>query len=189
MRVQDIIAEPLVINKVYGSKNETGARVKELMLQVGLDTMFLGKYPNEISGGQRQRVAIARAISLDPELIVADEPVASLDVSIQAQIINLFESLRREKNLTFFFVAHDLSLVRYISDRVAVMYSGKIVEMANAKDIFSNPQHPYTQSLVSAIPVPDPDYEKQKKLVSFDKSQFNPSGAMVKVADGHFVLS
>jgi oligopeptide transport system ATP-binding protein len=189
MRVRDIIAEPLVVNKLFDSKNDLRNRVVELMGQVGLDSLFQSKYPNELSGGQRQRVAIARAISLDPELIVADEPVASLDVSIQAQIINLFESLRKEKNLTFLFIAHDLSLVKYISDRIGVMYSGKIVELADTKELFSNPLHPYTQSLLSAIPVPDPFYEKQKKLLPFDKTKFNLNGVMRQISDGHFVLS
>jgi oligopeptide transport system ATP-binding protein len=188
MRVFDIIAEPLVVNKVFHSKHSLRERVAELMLQVGLDSLFMSKYPNEISGGQRQRVAIARAIGLNPELIVADEPVASLDVSIQAQIINLFEYLRHEKHFTFFFIAHDLSLVRYISDRVGVMYAGKIVEISTTKQLFSNPRHPYTQSLLSAIPVPDPDYEKQKPLLGFNKSTFNPKGHMKAVAEGHYVL-
>jgi oligopeptide transport system ATP-binding protein len=177
-----------VVNKVFNSKAQLIQRVDELMLQVGLDPHFKTKYPNEISGGQRQRVAIARAISLNPDLIVADEPVASLDVSIQAQIINLFEYLRQEKNFTFFFIAHDLALVRYISHRVGVMYAGKIVEICPAKELFANPRHPYTRSLLSAIPVPDPIYEKQKPLIDFDKSKFDPHGAMIQVAEDHFAM-
>jgi oligopeptide transport system ATP-binding protein len=188
MRVFDIIAEPLVVNDIFASKRELKGRIEELMLQVGLDPHFMTKYPNEISGGQRQRVAIARAIGLDPDLIVADEPVASLDVSIQAQIINLFEYLRQERQFTFFFIAHDLALVRYISDRVGVMYAGKIVEISSAAELFTNPRHPYTQSLMSAIPVPDPVFERQKRLIDFDKAKFNPKGVLEQVAEGHQVL-
>ncbi|MDR0621270.1 MAG: ATP-binding cassette domain-containing protein [Deltaproteobacteria bacterium] len=188
MRVREIIAEPLKINKLFPTKDALMERVIELMGQVGLDPLFANKFPNEISGGQRQRVAIARAIGINPDLIVADEPVASLDVSIQAQIINLFQFLRREKAFTFFFIAHDLSLVRYISDRVGVMYAGKIVEVATAEELFARPIHPYTQSLLSAIPVPDPAYERQKPLLAFDKREFNPNGILKTVAEGHQVL-
>ncbi|MDR2386207.1 MAG: ATP-binding cassette domain-containing protein [Deltaproteobacteria bacterium] len=189
MRVKDIISEPLVVNKIFHSKAELIDRIDELMLQVGLDPLFKTKYPNEISGGQRQRVAIARAIGLNPDLIVADEPVASLDVSIQAQIITLFEYLRKEKNFTFFFIAHDLALVRYISDRVGVMYGGKIVEICPSEELFTKPWHPYTQSLLSAIPVPDPIFEKQKPLIAFDKSKFNAHGTMTKISDDHYALA
>ena len=187
MKAFDIIAEPLVINGIYKTNHDLHGRVLELMEQVGLDSVYLTKYPNELSGGQRQRVAIARAISLNPELIVADEPVASLDVSIQAQIINLFQRLQKEQNFTFLFIAHDLSMVRFISDRVGVMYAGKIVELAPTKDLFSNPSHPYTQALLSAIPVPDPAFEKKKNILSYNKDKFNSNGLMSEIADGHFV--
>lgn len=188
MRVLDIISEPLVVNKIFATKEQRRERVAELMSQVGLDPLYMTKYPNELSGGQRQRVAIARAISLNPDMVVADEPVASLDVSIQAQIINLFEYLRQERGFSFFFIAHDLSLVRYISDRVGVMFAGKIVEISTAKELFSNPRHPYTQSLLSAIPAPDPIFEKRKPLAGFDKSTFKPKGTMKRISEDHFVL-
>ena len=158
------------------------------MKYVGLDPVYLDQYPAELSGGQRQRVAIARALSMEPELLVADEPVSSLDVSIQAQIINLFRHLQAEHGFTFLFIAHDLSMVRYLCDRVGVMYEGRLVELAPAKELFGNPLHPYTRALLSAIPLPDPVRERARKLVPFDEADFHPDGRLVEAAPGHFVL-
>lgn len=186
MRVKDIIAEPLVINRVHAGK-ALDARVDELMAAVGLDEMFRNHYPNELSGGQRQRAAIARSIGPNPELVVADEPVAALDVSIQAQIITLFQRLQKEKGFTFLFIAHDLSMVRYLSDRVGVMYAGKLVELAPTEELFANPLHPYTQSLLSAIPLPDPLLERGKTIRRFDRG--TPlHGELREIGGGHFVL-
>jgi ABC-type glutathione transport system ATPase component len=151
MTVFDTLAEPLRVHRVV-PEAEVPARVAQLMAQVGLAPRFMGKYPHEFSGGQRQRIAIARALALEPKVIIADEPVSALDVSIQAQILNLLARLVREMNLTMIFIAHDLSVVKHISDRIAVMYQGKIVEIGPALDIMERPQHPYTRALLSAIP-------------------------------------
>jgi oligopeptide transport system ATP-binding protein len=165
MTVRDIISEPLVAFGMATGK-ELDNRVKELMGLVRLDPDFIYRFPHEFSGGQRQRIGIARALALNPAFIVCDEPISALDVSIQAQIINLFEDLQKELNLTYLFIAHDLSMVRHISDRVAVMYLGIIVELADRNEIYNNPLHPYTQALLSAIPVPDPEhYRKQSRIV------------------------
>lgn len=165
MTVRDIVAEPLV---AFGSATgkEIDNRVKELMGLVRLDPDFIYRFPHEFSGGQRQRIGIARALALNPAFIVCDEPISALDVSIQAQIVNLFEDLQKELNLTYLFIAHDLSMVRHISDRVAVMYLGIIVELADRNEIYNNPLHPYTKALLSAIPVPDPEhYRKRKRII------------------------
>ena len=164
MTVGDIIAEPLVnFGVARGSAKDQ--RVQELLRIVGLNPYFNNRYPHEFSGGQRQRIGIARALALNPRVIVCDEPISALDVSIQAQIINLLEALQREFNLTYLFIAHDLSVVRHISDRVMVMYLGKIVEVADSIEIYDNPKHPYTKALLSAIPVPDPRVESQRRLI------------------------
>ena len=161
-------------------------QLSEMMEQVGLPARLLNKLPGELSGGQRQRVAIARSLMLKPELLVADEPIASLDISIQAQIISLLQSLQREHNFSLLFIAHDLSVVRYISDRVGVMLQGKMVELAPTEELFTQPEHPYTQALLSAIPVPDPLYERRKKILYYDTSQ--PLGEkMVELRPGHWV--
>jgi oligopeptide transport system ATP-binding protein len=167
MTVEEIIGEPLVVNHIYRDKNKQKEYISHLLHQVGMDIGYADKYPSELSGGQRQRVAIARAISIKPELIIADEPIASLDVSIQAQIINLFIKLQREEGFSFLFIAHDLSIVRFISDMIGVMRKGKLVEMASTEEIFSTPKHPYTKALLSAVPVPDPDYEKNRKIIEY----------------------
>lgn len=187
MTVADIIAEPMEIHKI---KTKRGTPRKEAEFQlyyVGLDKSYLDKYPAELSGGMRQRVAIARALSMEPELLVADEPISSLDVSIQAQIINLFKHLQEEHGFTILFIAHDLSVVRCLSDRVGVMYRGKIVEIAPTEELFSNPMHPYTKSLISAIPIPDPRRERERKWQRFDAESFERDGELKEVRPGHFV--
>ncbi|HMD51554.1 MAG TPA: oligopeptide/dipeptide ABC transporter ATP-binding protein [Solirubrobacteraceae bacterium] len=164
MTVQATLAEPLLAHRICG-RAEVKGRVDELMRMVGLAPRFSRKYPHEFSGGQRQRIAIARALALRPKVIVADEPVSALDVSIQAQILNLLSQLCREMNLSLIFIAHDLSVVRHISDRVAVMYLGRIVELGPAEDVIDRPSHPYTRALVSAIPVPDPAVERARQRI------------------------
>jgi oligopeptide transport system ATP-binding protein len=165
MTVGDIIAEPLQnFGLLRGRAKDR--RVQELLKIVGLNPYFNNRYPHEFSGGQRQRIGIARAIALRPKLIVADEPISALDVSIQAQIINLMEDLQKEFQLTYLFIAHDLSVVRHISDRVMVMYLGKIVEIADSVEIYRNPRHPYTKALLSSIPIPDPEIQSQRRIVS-----------------------
>jgi len=176
MTVGDIIAEPLV-NFGLVSGRQKNARVQELLRVVGLNPYFNNRYPHEFSGGQRQRIGIARALGLNPRLIVCDEPVSALDVSIQAQIINLLEDLQREFKLTYIFIAHDLSVVRHISDRVMVMYLGKIVEVSPSEDLYQSQEHPYTKALLSSIPVPNPRIESQRRLIELSgeiPSPLNP---------------
>ncbi len=165
MTVGDIIAEPLENFGLLRGRDKD-KRVQELLRVVGLNPYFNNRYPHEFSGGQRQRIGIARALALRPQLIVADEPISALDVSIQAQIINLMEDLQKEFKLTYLFIAHDLSVVRHISDRVMVMYLGKIVEVADSDEIYRNPRHPYTKALLSSIPIPDPDLQSARRLVA-----------------------
>jgi len=165
MTVGDILQEPLD-NFGIGTVRERRRRVQELLRLVGLNPNFTNRYPHEFSGGQRQRIGIARALAVNPSFIVCDEPVSALDVSIQAQIINLLQDLQREFNLTYLFIAHDLAVVRHLSDRIAVMYLGKVVETADRNDIYDRPQHPYTKALLSSIPVPDPSVEKERAPIT-----------------------
>lgn len=188
MKVADIIAEPMVIHRIKPPRGSLRSEAEFQLHYVGMDKSYLDKYPSELSGGQRQRVAIARALSMEPKLLVADEPIASLDVSIQAQIVNLFCHLRKEHGFSILFIAHDLAMVEYLCDRVGVMYQGKLVELAPAEDLFQNPYHPYTRALLSAIPIPDPILERQREHVSFDGSSIDRSGVMKEIAPEHFVL-
>ena len=165
MTVADIIGEPLDVHKLYKTKEERQARILELMDYVGLNSEHAARYAHEFSGGQRQRIGIARALAVNPDFIVCDEPVSALDVSIQAQVINMFDELQEEMGLTYLFIAHDLLVVRHISDRIAVMYLGKMVEMADANEIYHHPLHPYTKCLMSAVPLPDPKMARENKRI------------------------
>lgn len=188
MKVADIIAEPMAIHHIRPPRGSLRAEAAFQMKYVGLDAGYLDHYPPELSGGQRQRVSIARALSMEPELLVADEPVASLDVSIQAQIINLFKHLQAEHGFTFLFIAHDLSMVEYLCDRVGVMYRGKLVELADTRTLFTQPRHPYTQALLSAIPVPDPIRERARAHMPFDERLFDKDGMFREIEQGHWML-
>ena len=167
MKVRDIVAEPLVIHGL-GDRSERRERVADLLRKVGLDPDYMNRYPHEFSGGQRQRIGIARALALNPKLIVADEPVSALDVSVQAQVVNLLEDLQKEFELTYLFISHGLAIVEHISDRVAVMYLGRIVEVATAEELYANPLHPYTRALLSAIPIPDPTRKRERIVLKGD---------------------
>ena len=188
MTVADIIAEPMHIHRMKPPRGSLRAEAAFQLSYVGMDASYLDKYPTELSGGQRQRVAIARALSMEPELLVADEPIASLDVSIQAQIINLLRHCNREHGCSMLFIAHDLSMVEYLCDRVGVMYHGKLVELAPTAELYANPQHPYTKALLSAIPIPDPIAERSRKRMDFDEITFDRDGVLTEVTPGHFVL-
>ena len=165
MSVFDIIAEPLLVHHLYQDKADLEKKVLDLLHRVGLDDYHANRYPHEFSGGQRQRIGIARALAVEPEFIVCDEPISALDVSIQSQVLNLMNQLKRDMNLTYIFVAHDLSVVEHISDRVGVMYLGNFVEVGEKEKIYSNPMHPYTQALLSAVPVPDPTAKRERILL------------------------
>lgn len=175
MTVGSIIGEPLEVHNIGSNKKERQERVQELLKTVGLNPYFVNRYPHEFSGGQRQRIGVARALAVNPAFIVCDEPISALDVSIQAQIINLLEDLQDELGLTYLFIAHDLSVVRHISDRIAVMYLGKIVELADRDELYENPMHPYTQALLSAVPIPDPAIETQRKRIILEGDVPSPA--------------
>ncbi len=178
MSVRDIVAEPLIIHGLTKTREETDKKVVELLRRVGLDDYHANRYPHEFSGGQRQRVGIARALAVQPQLIIADEPVSALDVSIQSQVLNLMNQLKRDMNLTYIFVAHDLSVVEHISDRVGVMYLGNFVEEGDKYSLYQNPLHPYTQALLSAVPIPDPKAKKERIILegSIPSALNPPSG-------------
>ena len=177
MTVSDIIAEPLDVHKMCANAKEREERVLELMNRVGLNSEHASRYAHEFSGGQRQRIGIARALAVDPQFIVCDEPVSALDVSIQAQVINMFDELQDELGLTYLFIAHDLLVVRHISDRIAVMYLGKMVELADAAEIYDHPLHPYSKSLLSAVPIPDPKIARANKRIPLEGDIPSPLNA------------
>lgn len=189
--VDYIVSEGLNNFHLYNSEAERVEKVENMIKEVGLLPEHLTRYPHEFSGGQRQRIGVARAVIMNPELIIADEPVSALDVSIQAQVINLLDDLRHKMGLTVLFIAHDLSVVKYFSDRIGVMYFGKLVELATSDELFAHPLHPYTRSLLSAIPMPDPDYEKQRKRITYvplrDHDYTKEQPTLREVAPGHFV--
>lgn len=191
MKIRDIIAEGIDIHKMAKSKEEREAKVKELIDLVGLNEDHLSRYPHEFSGGQRQRIGIARALAVNPHFIVADEPISALDVSIQAQVVNLMQKLQHEQGLTYLFIAHDLSMVKYISDRIGVMHWGKLLEAGPADEIYHNPIHPYTKSLLSAIPEPDPERERKRQHLIYDSSIENDgeNRQMYEIRPGHFVYA
>ncbi|MEJ2733754.1 MAG: dipeptide ABC transporter ATP-binding protein [Anaerolineae bacterium] len=178
MTVGDIIGEPLLVHGLAKSR-ERRERVQELLRVVGLNPYFVNRYPHEFSGGQRQRIGVARALAVNPDFIICDEPISALDVSIQAQIINLLEDLQAEFNLTYLFIAHDLSVVRHISDRIAVMYLGKIMELTDRQELYDNPLHPYTQALLSAVPIPDPVVEEQRQRIILEGDVPSPANPPV----------
>lgn len=192
MKVADVIAEGIDIHGLAKSDKERMERVYELLETVGLNREHANRFPHEFSGGQRQRIGIARALAVDPDFIIADEPISALDVSIQAQVVNLMKQLQKEKGLTYLFIAHDLSMVKYISDRIGVMYFGKLVELADAEELYNNPIHPYTQALLSAIPLPDPDYERTRVRKKYDPAQHQYTEGeepqFREVKPGHFVM-
>lgn len=193
MTVSEAIAAPLLVQKIFSHKDKAGIdkKVHEIMDMVGLANRLVNTYPHELDGGRRQRIGIARALALNPKFIVCDEPVSALDVSIQAQIVNLLKRLQREKNLTFLFIAHDLSMVKYISDRVAVMESGRIVELAKSDELYRNPIHPYTKSLLSAIPLPDPRTERNRRRIHYNAADYrNENEPLIwhLISDEHWVL-
>ncbi|WLR44227.1 ATP-binding cassette domain-containing protein [Bacillus carboniphilus] len=191
MKVEDIIAEGIDIHGLAKDKAERKKKVHDLLETVGLNKEHAGRYPHEFSGGQRQRIGIARALAVDPDFIIADEPISALDVSIQAQVVNLLQKLQKEKNLTYLFIAHDLSMVKYISDRIGVMYFGNMVEIADSDELYKNALHPYTKSLLSAIPQPDPHSERNRKRVEYNPSVHNYDEGeelqLREVKPGHWV--
>lgn len=188
MTVCDSITEPMRIHHIAPPRGTYRKEAEFQMYYVGLDKTYLDKYPSELSGGQRQRVAIARALCMEPELLVADEPIASLDVSIQAQIVNLFRHLQREHGFSFLFIAHDLAMVEFLCDRVGVLYHGKLVEVAPVRALYDHPLHPYTKALLAAMPVPDPRIERTRVLPDFSPGQFPLMGELVEVEPEHFAL-
>ena len=190
MKVRDIIAEGIDINHLAKSEAERNQMVDDLLKTVGLNPNHGTRYPHEFSGGQRQRIGIARALAVNPKFIICDEPISALDVSIQAQVVNLLQDLQKEKNLTYLFIAHDLSMVKHISDRIGVMHHGKLLEMGTSDEIYHYGVHPYTESLLSAIPLPDPDYERTRKRIKYTppKEDGIPR-KMQEIAEGHYIYA
>lgn len=189
-KVDYIVSEGLINFHLYKDEAEREEKVQKALREVGLLPEFASRFPHEFSGGQRQRIGIARALIMEPEFIVADEPISALDVSIRAQVLNLLNELKAKKGLTYLFIAHDLSVVRFISDRIAVISKGRIVELAEAEELFHHPLHPYTKALLSAVPVPDPEIEKKKKLIVYDPSVHDYSvdkPVWEEIKPGHFV--
>ncbi|WP_438936344.1 ABC transporter ATP-binding protein [Staphylococcus pseudintermedius] len=190
LKVMDIVAEGIDIHGLAKDRKDRKKRVYDLLETVGLRKSHANRYPHEFSGGQRQRIGIARALAVEPEFIIADEPISALDVSIQAQVVNLMQKLQRERNITFLFIAHDLSMVKYISDRIAVMHLGRIVELGPADEIYHNPIHPYTKSLLSAVPQPDPDSERTRTRVTYEEDQTkNDQRRLVACTKDHYVFA
>jgi len=190
MKVRDIIAEGIDINGLAKNEKERNDRVDELLRTVGLNPSHGTRYPHEFSGGQRQRIGIARALAVDPKFIICDEPISALDVSIQAQVVNLLQDLQEEHKLTYLFIAHDLSMVKHISDRIGVMHNGKLLEVGTSDEIYHYGVHPYTESLLSAIPLPDPDHERQRKRIKYvSEPNDKQERAMEEIAPGHFVYA
>ncbi|MCU5745985.1 ATP-binding cassette domain-containing protein [Staphylococcus sp. SQ8-PEA] len=189
LKVMDIVAEGIDIHKLANSKKDRKKRVYDLLETVGLNKEHANRYPHEFSGGQRQRIGIARALAVEPEFIVADEPISALDVSIQAQVVNLLLKLQRERDITFLFIAHDLSMVKYISDRIAVMHFGKIVEIGTADDIYNYPLHAYTKSLLSAVPQPDPESERKRVRITYEGDGKDSLRELNEIENGHYVLT
>ena len=188
-KIGDIIGEGLDIHKLYSSRAERNEIIAEILKKVGLSPAHAERYPQQFSGGQRQRVGIARALVMNPKLIIADECISALDVSIQAQVVNLMKDIQAETNCAYLFIAHDLSMVKYISDRIGVLHKGYLVETGTTREIFSNPAHPYTQSLLSAVPQPNPRVEKNRQLITYDASKVNyENQKMRRLNDEHFVL-
>ena len=187
-KVRDIIAEGIDIHRLAKDRQDRDEQVSRLMASVGLRPEHLTRYPHEFSGGQRQRIGIARALATQPRFIVCDEPISALDVSIQAQVVNLLREEQRKRNLTYLFIAHDLSMVKYISDRIAVMYRGRIVETGPAQAVYDNPLHPYTQSLISAVPLPDPETERTRRRIPFHANEKDLVGNLIEAEKDHFVL-
>lgn len=190
MKIRDIVAEGLDIHKLVNSKEERDQKVQDLLALVGLNKDHLTRYPHEFSGGQRQRIGIARALAVEPKFIIADEPISALDVSIQAQVVNLMQKLQREQGLTYLFIAHDLSMVKYISDRIGVVHWGKMLEIGTSDDVYNHPIHPYTKSLLTAIPEPDPESERNRVHEEYDPSAEldGQPREMREITPGHFVL-
>ena len=188
MTAGEIIAEGFDIHGMYKNKKERQNKVGELLEAVGLNREHANRYAHEFSGGQRQRIGIARALSLNPSFIIADEPISALDVSIQAQVVNLLKQLQKERGLTYLFIAHDLSMVKYISDRIAVMYRGRILELGEADEIYNNPIHPYTKSLLSAVPQPNPEYERKRVRIPYKHEEIPENAEVIEARPGHFVL-
>ena len=190
MKVQDIVAEGMEVHGLVASKSERDAKVAELLASVGLSPEHALRYPHEFSGGQRQRIGIARALAVEPKFIVCDEPISALDVSIQAQIINLLQGLQEERGLTYLFIAHNLAMVKYFSDRIGMMYRGRMVELATAEALYEQPLHPYTRSLLSAIPLPDPDQDRQRQRIVYQPSQAELEAPhdWVQAQDQHWVM-